>query len=258
MTSSLKQAAADQSAGGQRPLIFDVGMHNGDDTDFYLKKGFDVVAIDADLRHVQKCTARFRKEIEEARLTIVHAAVAHEAGVIPFYVNLDKDDWSSMSQRLGTRRQSRYERVLVEAMPFSECLRRYASGRRVYYIKADIEGGDVHVLNGLVDWPSKPKYVSVEAQHLSWLSQLYLLGYRRFKLVNQNLVWTLQQPNPPREGVLVTHKFSGYASGPFGEETPGVWRTFEETAELYLSLRRTQIENPGLLNAFFDFHAKRG
>jgi hypothetical protein len=28
-------------------LIFDVGFHRGEDTDFYLKKGFRVVAVEA-------------------------------------------------------------------------------------------------------------------------------------------------------------------------------------------------------------------
>ena len=27
-------------------LIYDVGLHHGQDTDFYLKKGFDVVAFE--------------------------------------------------------------------------------------------------------------------------------------------------------------------------------------------------------------------
>lgn len=31
-----------------RDLIFDIGANNGDDTAFYLKKGFRVVAIEAD------------------------------------------------------------------------------------------------------------------------------------------------------------------------------------------------------------------
>jgi len=28
-------------------LIFDVGMHKGEDTDFYIKKGFDVIGFEA-------------------------------------------------------------------------------------------------------------------------------------------------------------------------------------------------------------------
>ena len=35
-------------AAPDRNLIFDIGMHIGQDTEFYLKKGFRVVAIEAD------------------------------------------------------------------------------------------------------------------------------------------------------------------------------------------------------------------
>ena len=31
----------------EQDLIYDVGMHNGDDTAYYLHKGFRVIAIDA-------------------------------------------------------------------------------------------------------------------------------------------------------------------------------------------------------------------
>jgi len=37
-----------------RDLIFDIGANNGDDTAFYLKKGFRVVAIEADPALAQK------------------------------------------------------------------------------------------------------------------------------------------------------------------------------------------------------------
>ena len=31
-----------------KDLIYDVGMHKGEDTEFYLRKGFRVIAIEAD------------------------------------------------------------------------------------------------------------------------------------------------------------------------------------------------------------------
>ena len=40
-------------------LIFDVGLHKGEDTDFYLKKGFSVVAFEADPDLVAACQERF-------------------------------------------------------------------------------------------------------------------------------------------------------------------------------------------------------
>ncbi len=56
-------------------LIYDVGMHQGQDTDFYLKKGFDVVAFEANPANVEFCKKRFAKEIEEEKLIIVEGAI---------------------------------------------------------------------------------------------------------------------------------------------------------------------------------------
>jgi predicted RNA methylase len=44
--------------------IYDIGMHSGRDTGFYLKKGFKVVAIEADPKHVQNGKEKFKSEIE--------------------------------------------------------------------------------------------------------------------------------------------------------------------------------------------------
>jgi 16S rRNA A1518/A1519 N6-dimethyltransferase RsmA/KsgA/DIM1 with predicted DNA glycosylase/AP lyase activity len=41
-------------------LIYDVGMNNGDDTAYYLRRGFRVVAIEADTRLVRCAAERFR------------------------------------------------------------------------------------------------------------------------------------------------------------------------------------------------------
>ncbi len=60
----------------QSDLIFDIGLHRGEDTDFYLKKGFRVAAFEADPNLVAHCKARFRDAISEGRLQIVEGAIA--------------------------------------------------------------------------------------------------------------------------------------------------------------------------------------
>ncbi len=42
-----------------KSLIIDVGMHTGRDTEFYLKKGFEVIAIEANPRTYQTRTISF-------------------------------------------------------------------------------------------------------------------------------------------------------------------------------------------------------
>src|SRR5271156_4683019 len=52
-------------------LIYDVGMNNGDDSAYYLRNCFDVVAIEAHPVLVEQARNRFAKEIDDGRLTIL-------------------------------------------------------------------------------------------------------------------------------------------------------------------------------------------
>jgi hypothetical protein len=61
-------------------LIYDVGMNNGDDTAYYLRRGFSVVAIEPNPALVASASERFRREIKVGRLTILNVGVAAENG----------------------------------------------------------------------------------------------------------------------------------------------------------------------------------
>ncbi len=140
------------------PLIIDVGLHRGDDAAFYLSKGFAVLGVEANPAHVKHGLNRFSSEIADGRCRLVHAAIAKGAGAgIEFFINLDKDDWSSTDPAFGTREGSRYETISVPAMTFDALLGTYAAGTTIHYIKSDIEGGDIHVLDGLLRTSTRPK-----------------------------------------------------------------------------------------------------
>ena len=70
-------------------LIYDFGMHKGEDTEYYLKKGFEVVSFEANPELAAHCRERFAEEIAAGRLTIVEGAVAPAAaavvGAVPSY-----------------------------------------------------------------------------------------------------------------------------------------------------------------------------
>lgn len=83
----------------QSDLIFDLGMHKAMDTAFYLRKGFRVVALEANPVLATEAASRFAGEISRARLTIVDRALWEAADKeISFFVNPVKDDWSSAFQ----------------------------------------------------------------------------------------------------------------------------------------------------------------
>jgi SAM-dependent methyltransferase len=51
-------------------LIYDVGLFDGGDTAYYLFRGYNVVAIDANPVMVERARLRFAQEIRDKRLTL--------------------------------------------------------------------------------------------------------------------------------------------------------------------------------------------
>jgi hypothetical protein len=72
-------------------LIYDVGMHNGDDTAFYLHQGYRVLAIEADPVQAKAGRQRFDSAIADGRLTILEVAIGPKQGVVPFWVSTNPE-----------------------------------------------------------------------------------------------------------------------------------------------------------------------
>ena len=76
-------------------LIYDVGMHKGEDTDYYLQKGFRVVAFEANPDLVKLCRTRFANAIDRKELTIVEGAIVNKERAqktVKFYRQSEKID----------------------------------------------------------------------------------------------------------------------------------------------------------------------
>jgi FkbM family methyltransferase len=237
----------------KRDLIFDVGMHRGDDTDFYLRKGFRVVGVEANPDLVRACRQRFAQEIQMGALVIEEGAISDSAESVSFYINSEKDDWSATDLAMASRGSGAVREIIVPSLRMGDLFRSHGIP---YYLKIDIEGGDRQALGQLAVSSERPVYCSVEAHELSYLVRLFDLGYRQFKVVNQGNYWWFRCPNPPLEGVYVEHTFSIHSSGPFGEETAGRWMDLEEAALVYLTLKRLDTENNKLVYQWCDFHAR--
>lgn len=230
-----------------RDLIIDVGMHIGKDTEFYLKKGFRVVGIEADPILVEKTKKRLSSYLADGRLTILNIAVNSFDGITSFYANRNHDDWGTLSSTFVQRNEkiygSEHEKIEVQCTRFENILNKYGVP---YYLKVDIEGLDILCLQALFSVEARPRYISIEPDQKSFegasteLSYLWQLGYQEFKIVNQALNHTIKCPNPPLEGKYIEYSFNGLSSGPFGKETPGRWLTFEETISKYRKILKLQ------------------
>jgi len=87
----------------QDNLIMDIGMLNGEDSRFYLDKGFKVVAIEADPTLIKQNKERFAKEIQEGHLIIVPYAIHSHSGTTTFYVNPSAREWGTTAPHLVER-----------------------------------------------------------------------------------------------------------------------------------------------------------
>ena len=88
----------------QQNLIYDIGMHKGEDAAFYLAKGFKVVGIEANPELCLEVAQRLSFFGE--RLRIVNATIHDRAGTISFYVNDRVSVWGT-TQRQWAERNAR-------------------------------------------------------------------------------------------------------------------------------------------------------
>ena len=228
-------------------LIYDVGMHKGEDTRYYLGKGFRVVAFEANPLLVSECHARFASEVRSGRLSIVEGAIvpaAYRDDNITFFMNERKSVFGTIDPEFAQRNLKlgvHCHEVTVPAIRFAKCLERYGVP---YYLKIDIEGADLECVAALRELADRPAYLSLESSKRSLddvatqLTLLSDLGYDQFAAVQQmRWLWhtdTLERYDGSRE----RFRFRFGSSGPFGKELGVAWKTKAEVLEQYRRIFR--------------------
>jgi FkbM family methyltransferase len=257
----------------EQDLIYDVGLHKGEDSEFYLRKGFRVIAVEALPSNAQIAADRLRTYVDCGQLIILNVAVAERDGPLTFFESLDCSTWGTSNpelERSGERSGHRWLKRTVEGVNFSKILARYGMP---YFLKIDIQGEDTLCLKALRDFAARPRYLSYESESKSItelrreLAVLRDLGYSRFKVVRQDDVCGQRCPFPAKEGQYVDQRFEESSSGLFGEETPGDWVDEDRVIRRYRRMRfqrylirvlsllhlRGLVPEPG----WHDIHAKQ-
>jgi FkbM family methyltransferase len=266
----------------ERDLIIDLGAHNGGDTAYYLRKGFRVVAVEANPILAEQIAGRCQQAVRDGRLVVLNVGIAERAGTLPFWVNDDRSVWSSFDRELGGRHGSRCHPVMVPCLTLCSIVREHGVP---YYLKVDIEGYDRVCLDSLQGGDC-PQYLSCELTHGDGLiEQIHDLGYRRFKLINQSTYTDATPVFDDQIGFRALRKlcacvpsvkrllpdgvrsdFDTFApergpsvqgpSGPFGEETYGPWRSKDEIVRRYEHIRSRFLRAAvPLEQCWYDVHA---
>jgi len=227
-------------------LIYDIGLHQGEDSEFYLAKGFRVVGVDANPDTCRAAEVRLRDFIEAGRLKIVNVAVSDSAGSLQFFRS-QKTEWGTAVEEWRDQNRAQgcwSDEISVRAVTLPDLLREHGAA---HYIKIDIEGMDVIALRSLEGVDFRASYISIEsafprnasfANIRSEFAALSGLGYRWFKIVPQHEVINQAPPEPALEGGYAPFRFSGGSSGLFGEEAPGVWLSHDEALTAFRNIIR--------------------
>jgi FkbM family methyltransferase len=235
-------------------LIFDIGVNEGQDSDFYLEKGFRVVGAEANPVLLDRLRVKFRRQIADETYILVNGAIWSEAGTLPFYVNLDNCHWSSLDKSYGTRNSTKYEVIDVPCVTIASLLAKHGVP---HYMKIDIEGADKTVLKDLCRESTLPEFISVEEYGVKTIDDLRRLGYSGFKIVPQGDKRCIVPPNPPSEGYYAYREFTGNDSGLFGRELSGDWMRYRRAKQMFIETVRNEDHTyVGKPREWYDIHAR--
>jgi FkbM family methyltransferase len=275
-------------------LIYDIGLFDGGDTAYYLYRGYNVVAVDANPVMVENARLRFVGEVQNKMLTLLNVGISSAPGMATFWIS-DVPEWSSFDRTIACRDGTGHRSASVPVVPLAHLFEEYGVP---HYLKIDIEGNDrvcVEALQG----GTLPRYISVESECVgdsavlsdveatAMLELLRNVGYQRFKLVNQIKGWTSVRPNAAAHfGMRLLNSaangrfrvrgfaefagrfadsgriaslgfsFSRGSSGPWGGDVPGGWMPFDKARSTYLRERHAffAMDRP-LYSFWYDWHA---
>ncbi|MFV8751422.1 FkbM family methyltransferase [Nannocystaceae bacterium ST9] len=191
-------------------LIFDVGCHRGDDTAYYLAKGFDVVAIEANPALHRACVERFGAELASGRLRLLDVCVSDVEQTLAFFVNAN-DGWSSFVESIGTRGGD-FRTITVHSVPLDRLIAEFGVP---HFMKIDVEGAEDRLLRALQRCPIRPTVIALEVDFYEAdpIADLERLGYDRFRII--------RQPHLVADPELPSWEFTRCSSGPL---EPGLLR----------------------------------
>ena len=238
----------------KKDLIFDIGAHTGEDTEFYLEKGFKVIAVEANPEMCIKLEQRFSRYLREQKLFIIQKAIVQtNNSEVSIYVNDSSDGWSSIYEEIASKGVHQVRKIKVDTVTLHDLCAKFGTP---YFMKVDIELADILVANSLRALNEKPKFCSFEMHSPEIIHVLNEAGYSKFQIRNQFLNGLLVEPKSTKEGKNFWPQYmDGYHSGPFGLDLPEKdWVTFQEIIRLYEAYLEVKRYSQ-LGDSWFDVHA---
>jgi FkbM family methyltransferase len=238
----------------QDSLIFDLGLHKGFDAEFYLKKGFRVVGLEA-VPELARASAERLSPFGD-QFTLVNKALYDVPdSQVSFYTVPDKDDWGSLDINVAQKGTQSTVEITVQTTDLTTLFDTHGVP---HYIKCDMEGGDIIFRQQLLVETRRPRFVSLEMNDGREGEIMAACGYDVAQIVNQWMHAFKSPPQPAREGRYVQATFNGETSGLFGRELPPhKWRPIGEVDAIYRRWKELRFIDDELAPGWVDLHVAR-
>ncbi len=198
-------------------LVMDIGVSEGNDTAYYLAKGFDVIGVEADPKSCENVVKRFAREVQDGKLCVLNFAASERSGdKLKIFVHNVHQGISGQSKRAEV--PDNYSEYDVRTIDWLTLIAQKGLPR---YVKIDIEGAEAPFLRGMLESRAFPEFISVECHKFEPIALLKRMGYRRFKLVDQKpyqIGRDYKLPESQKEGVPLKDFVFAHSSGPFGRD----------------------------------------
>lgn len=171
-------------------LIYILGGWHGEDSLYFLDRGFNVVCVEANPDCVAIIKRKCQIFLESGQLILIEKCISDVEGKIDFYCS-QSDEWSSCHVEISNRKSKQKKTVKVDTVNLQELFDEHGVP---VYCKIDIEGEDHTAINMMVN---KPKFISAESECVGNITQktdddiLKVLnamknaGYTKFHLIRQ-------------------------------------------------------------------------
>lgn len=211
--------------------IYDFGMNNGDDVEYYLKKGMKVVGVEANPELCEECRKRFPAAISDGSFVILNVALTSEQHetTVPFWIHR-KYHFLSRFPKPSIEEQDKFLEISVEAKRASDIVKEHGAP---HYIKLDVEHYDQKVLADLFSHDIYPDFLSAEAHSVQVFCLMVSAGYRSFNLVDGSTVHidysaaTISTPTG-----IEQFAFRHHSAGPFADDIASPW--YNEDSFFYI------------------------
>jgi len=203
-------------------LIFDIGCNEGQNFDYYIKKGNVVIGVDGDQELIKKNKKKFKSHISKKKLYLENCVVSKNKSKEKFYIHKYKN---VLSQLKKPDKIYDYNTIKIESRICSNIIKKYLkkyNTKKIEFIKIDVENSTGDVLRDLFKNKIFPNYLSVEAQSSEILHLILKSPYRSFKILNGYEIGSkLKKIKIKTKNKFINYNFFKHSAGPYGDDIPG-------------------------------------